>query len=450
MNFPKDFVWGAASASYQVEGAAYEDGKGLNTWDMFCRTPDKIWEGCTGNVACDQYHRYKEDVALMKAMGLKAYRFSLSWSRLLPAGVGKPSEKGLAFYDALIDELLAADITPWLTLFHWDYPYELYCRGGWLNPDSPAWFAEYADLVVKRYSDRVQNWMTINEPQVFLQLGHREGTHAPGLQLDWPELLRAAHHALLSHGRAVQVIRAGAKKPPRIGFAPVGEARMPASNAPADIEAARLAMFAVYEKSLWSNAWFSDPIFFGRYPEDGLQLYGSAVPAYTEGEMKIISEPIDFYGMNTYRGAFMRAGKEGVPEWVPLPGSHPRTLFNWEVTPEALYWAPRFFHERYKKPIVVTENGMSNIDWVHADGKVHDPQRIDFTRRYLQQLARAAADGIPVQGYFHWSLTDNFEWAEGFRQRFGLIYVEYETQQRTPKDSAAWYSQVIASNGSEL
>ena len=450
MTFPKDFIWGAASASYQVEGAAYEDGKGLNVWDMFCRTPGKVWESCTGDVACDQYHRFKEDVTLMKELGLKAHRFSISWSRVLPEGTGKPNPKGLAYYDALVDALLAAGITPWVTLFHWDYPYELFCRGGWLNPESPAWFAEYASLIVKQLSDRVQHWMTINEPQVFLHLGHVDGTHAPGLKLDWPEVLRAAHNTLLAHGRAVQVIRAEAKKTPTVGFAPVGVTSIPVSDSPADIEAARRGMFSVYEKSLWMNTWFSDPIFLKQYPEDGLALFGSALPKVDPGDMEIIGQPLDFYGMNTYQGEYVRAGRDGVPELVPMPNTRPQTHYYWSITPEALYWGPRFFYEQYKKPIVVTENGMSNTDWIHQDGKVHDPQRIDYTQRYLTQLKKACADGVEVKGYFHWSIMDNFEWAAGYRQRFGMVYVDYPTQKRVPKDSAYWYKDVIETNGKNL
>ena len=450
MSFPKDFVWGAAAAAYQVEGAAYEDGKGLNIWDTFCRTPGKIWEGCTGDTTCDHYHRFKDDVAVMKQVGLKAYRLSINWSRVLPEGTGKSNPKGLAFYDALIDALLAAGITPWVTLFHWDYPYDLFNRGGWLNPESPAWFEEYASLVVKHLSDRVQHWMTINEPQVFLQLGHVNGVHAPGLQMDWPEVLRATHHVLLAHGRAVQAIRAGAKKTPVVGFAPVGTVCMPVSDSAADIEAARREMFAVNDKSLWINTWFSDPIFFKHYPEDGVKLFGPAVPKFSAGDMEIIGQPLDFYGMNTYQGTFVKAGAHGNPEKVWLPNTRPQTLFYWGITPEALYWGPRFFHERYKAPIVVTENGLSNTDWIHQDGKVHDPQRIDFTRRYLQQLKKACTDGIPVKGYFHWSIMDNFEWAEGYRQRFGMVYVDYPTQKRVLKDSAVWYNGVIASNGESL
>lgn len=447
MSFPKDFIWGAAAASHQVEGAVDEDGKGLNVWDVFSRTPGRVWEGCTGDIACDHYHRFREDVAVMKQIGLKAYRLSISWSRVLPGGTGKPNEKGLAFYDALIDELLGAGITPWVTLFHWDYPYELFCRGGWLNPECPAWFEEYTMLLMKHLSDRVQHWMTINEPQVFIQFGHVEGLHAPGLKLEWPEVLRAAHHVLLSHGRAVQVIRGDARQKPTIGFAPVGSTCMPASNTLEDREAAREAMFAVNKKNLWMNAWFSDPIFLGHYPEDGLKLFGPAVPHIKSGDMEMINQPLDFYGMNTYFGDFIKRGAEGKPETVSLPNTRAQTLFYWPVTPEALYWGPRFFYERYHKPIVVTENGISNMDWIHTDGRVHDSQRIDFTSRYLLQLKKAAADGVPLKGYFHWSIMDNFEWAEGYRQRFGLVYVDYPTQKRVLKDSAGWYKEIIATNG---
>jgi beta-glucosidase len=450
MSFPKNFVWGAASAAYQVEGAAYADGKGLNTWDMFCRTPGAIWEGNTGEIACDQYHRYKDDVAIMKTMGLKAYRLSINWSRVLPEGTGKPNPKGLAFYEALIDELLSAGITPWVTLFHWDYPYELYWRGGWLNPASSDWFAEYAKLVVDHLSDRVQHWMTINEPQVFLQNGHIEGTHAPGLRLALPEALRAAHNVLLGHGKAVQAIRAGAKKPPQVGFAFVGGANFPDSEKPEDIEAARMASFNVYQKDLWSNSWFADPIFFKHYPEDGLKLFGAAAPKVSPGDMDIISQPVDFYGMNTYFGARIRRGANGLSEEVQPPVGHTVTLFHWRIQPETLYWTPRFLYERYKTPVYITENGMSDIDFVHLDGKVHDPQRIDFTRRYLRMVRKAIEDNVDIRGYFHWSLTDNFEWAEGFKQRFGLVYIDFPTGKRIPKDSAEWYRQVIATNGENL
>ena len=451
MSFPKGFVWGASAASYQVEGAAFEDGKGASVWDMMCRKEGAVWNGQSGEVACDHYHRYEEDVALMKQIGLKAYRLSICWPRVMPAGTGSVNPKGLEFCDRLVDELLAAGIAPYVTLFHWDYPLELYYRGGWLNPDSPDWFAGYARVVVERLSDRVTHWMTLNEPQCFVGLGHRDGVHAPGDTLAFGEILRMAHHALLAHGKAVQVIRASAKGEAQVGYAPVGGVKIPASEDPKDVEAARAAMFSITEpKDYWANTWWMDPVILGRYPEDGLEAFADDLPDITPSDLEAMCQPLDFFGVNIYQGQAIRAGEGGRPEPVGLPTGHALTAFRWPVTPEALRWGPRFFFERYRLPIVITENGMANTDWVSLDGRVHDPQRIDFTRRYLLELAKAGADGVDIRGYFHWSVMDNFEWAEGYRQRFGLIYVDYPTQKRTLKDSAYWYREVIASNGATL
>jgi beta-glucosidase len=449
-SFPKDFVWGAAAAAYQVEGAARADGKAPSVWDMLCRKEDAIWGGQSGDVACDHYRRYKQDVALMKRIGLQAYRLSVSWPRVIPQGAGAVNPKGLAFYDRLVDRLLAAGVTPFVTLFHWDYPYALYCRGGWLNPDSPDWFADYAGVVVKKLSDRVRHWMTLNEPVCFIDLGMRVGRHAPGDKLGWAEVLRAAHHALLAHGKAVQAIRARSRSRCRVGFAPVANICVPATDKPADIAAARRAMFGFDRRTLWVHTWWNDPIFFGRYPADGLRVFGKDAPRVATGDMKTIRQPLDFFGVNIYSGQTVRAGRDGKPQTVPLPPGHDLTAFRWPVTPSALYWGPRFLHERYRAPIYITENGMSNTDWIARDGAVHDPQRIDFTARYLRELRRAIADGVDVRGYFHWSIMDNFEWAEGFKERFGLIYVDYPTQRRVLKDSAYWYRQLIAANGANL
>jgi len=453
MQFPEQFTWGAAAASYQIEGAAREDGKGLSVWDMLCRRPGKIWNGHTGDIACNHYHRYKEDVAIMKEIGLQAYRFSISWPRVMPDGTGAVNEKGLEFYDRLVDELLAAGIQPWATLFHWDLPYELYCRGHWLNPDMPQWFADYTRVIVDRLSDRVTNWMTLNEPQCFIGIGLHAAFHAPGDKLGLHELLRAAHNVLLSHGRAVQVIRSHAKSKATIGWAPVGVVAMPVTNTPADIEAARKSMFDVQAYAswnpLWNNTWFGDPVVFGKYPEDGLKIYGDAVPVVREGDMKIISEPIDFYGANIYVGTEIKADVNGEPEKIPDTFT-PLTAFKWTVHPETLYWGPRFLHERYKLPIVITENGLSNADWVSLDGRVHDLQRVDFLARHLRELCRAIGDGVDVRGYFQWSIMDNFEWAEGYKERFGLVHVDYTTQKRTLKDSAYFYNKVIGSRGGSL
>jgi len=270
MSFPNEFVWGAAAASYQIEGAAYEDGKGLSVWDMMCRQPGKIWSGNTGDVACDHYHRYEEDARLMAKIGLKAYRLSISWPRVLSDGIGRINARGLAFYDKLIDSLLENNVEPWVTLFHWDYPYALYCRGGWLNRDSADWFAEYTRGIVDKFSDRVSHWMTQNEPQCYIGLGHQSGIHAPGLKLGFSDVLLAAHHSLLAHGKAGQVIRAYARVKPNIGAAPVGIVKIPYSKTPEDIETARKSMFSITTKNCWNNTWFADPLVFGRYPQDGI------------------------------------------------------------------------------------------------------------------------------------------------------------------------------------
>jgi beta-glucosidase len=401
-------------------------------------------------VACDHYHRWQEDVGLMKGIGLKAYRLSVSWSRVMPAGTGAINARGLEFYDRLVDGLLAAGIEPWVTLFHWDLPYALYLRGGWLNRESVDWFGDYTDAVVRKLSDRVSRWMTLNEPQCFIGLGLGTGVHAPGDKLGLKEVLTAGHHALMAHGKAVQVIRAGARKPPSIGWAPVGVTHVPATDSPADIAAARAATFSVTTRDCWSNTWWADPVFFGHYPEDGLKLFGRDAPVVQTGDMELIHRPLDFYGANIYGGIVTRAGADGKPEPVAFRPGYPHTLFAWKVVPSALYWGPRFLHERYPVPLVVTENGLSNQDWISLDGKVHDPLRIDFLERYLSELRRACHDGVPVKGYFTWSIMDNFEWAEGYKQRFGLIYVDYVTGQRTPKDSAAWYRGVIQSNGANV
>jgi beta-glucosidase len=445
MAFPENFVWGAATSAYQIEGAANEEGRGESVWDMFCRQPGRVHEGCTGRTACDHYHRYKHDVSIMHSLGIPAYRFSVSWPRVLPAGTGGVNAPGLAFYDRLVDELLTAGIQPWVTLFHWDFPYALYCRGGWLNRESVEWFSDYAQVVVRALSDRVTHWLTFNEPQCFVGFGHLSGVHAPGVRHGLREALLAAHHVLLAHGRAVQAIRANAVRSPCVGWAPVGAVSAPVDPAePADVEAARHASFALRplegpsDNALFNTTWWADPVVFGRYPEDGLKRFGDAVPDATADDMKTIAQPLDFYGVNIYSSSVIGARAQD---------GHPVTALKWPVTPQCLYWGPRFLFERYGLPLVITENGMSGIDWVSLDGKVHDPQRIDFIARHLNELRRCIADGVDVRGYFHWSLLDNFEWAEGYKERFGLIHVDFATQKRTLKDSAYWFAEVIKTNG---
>ncbi len=447
--FPDDFVWGAAAASYQIEGAADADGKGPSTWDMFCERPGKIYNGQTGAVACDHYHRYPEDVSLMRELGLQAYRLSLSWPRLIPAGIGASNPAGFDFYDRLFDALLEAGITPYVTLFHWDYPLALYHRGGWLNRDSAHWFAEYTERVARAFGDRIKVWMTFNEPQVFIDGGHREGRHAPGDQLRFHEVLRACHHVLLAHGQAVRALRAHVRET-RVGYAPVTLTYVPSPGEPADVDALRTCMFQTNSHNLRTNAWWIDPVILGRYPEDGLAYYGGEVPEIASGDLETIAAPLDFLGANIYSADFVRRDRGGKPELAPVPHGFPRSAFDWPITPDALYWGPRLLHERYQLPIVITENGVSCRDQPSLDGTVQDTGRSDFITRYLIELRRAVAEGAPVQGYFHWSILDNFEWAHGYKHRFGLVHVDYATQKRTLKESARHYADIIRTNGASL
>ena len=449
MGFAKDFVWGAATSSYQIEGTGRDSGKGQNIWDVFTKDPGRVYEGHTGDIACDHYHRFREDVAYMKELGLKGYRFSIDWSRALPEGTGKVNEKGIDFYNALIDELLEQGIEPYITLYHWELPYEIYKRGGWMNPEIVEWFGQYARLVAERFSDRVKYFFTLNEPQCFVGLGFLQGCHAPGVKAPLRDTFEMAHNALKAHGRAVQMLRAYGKQNVQIGYAPTSGMCYPEKETPKDIEAARKALFALPDDLsnwTWNVSWWSDPVILGKYPEEGMKKYEKYLPVITDEDMKLISQPIDFYGQNIYNGRCIRMGTDGRPEEVRRPAGFPKTATNWPVTPEALYWGPKFLYERYRKPIYITENGMACHDTVSQDGKVHDPNRIDFLARYLKNLKRAAEE-IDIRGYFQWSLMDNFEWDKGYAERFGIIYVDFETQERIWKDSAYWYRDLIHRNG---
>jgi beta-glucosidase len=451
MAFPKDFIWGAATSAYQIEGAAHDDGRGPSIWDLFSRKAGAVWQGASGDVACDHYHRYREDISLMKGLGLQAYRFSISWPRVLPQGTGPVNKQGLDFYDRLVDRLLSAGITPYVTLFHWDYPQALHEQGGWLSRDSSDWFAEYAAVVVSRLSDRVQNWFTVNEPQIFVGCGYQNGSHAPGERLDFPQVLAIAHNVLLAHGKAVQTIRSRARVKPCVGYAlSVNPVAVPATDSADDIQAAGQAFFANTKQSCMNNSWWTDPVVFGRYPEDGLKLFENALPLVGDSDMKTISQPLDFLGLNVYFGELYCAGANGAPMVVPFAPGLARTSFSWPIVPESLYWAAKFYYERYALPIIIAENGMSNRDSLSSDNAVHDPQRIDFLHRYLRELKRTCADAIDVRGYFLWSFMDNFEWAAGYRERFGIVYVDYPTQKRILKDSALWYREVITANGANI
>jgi beta-glucosidase len=426
-------------------------------WDEFAGKPDTIRDGQTGNIACDFYHRYSEDIARMQAIGLKAFRFSVSWSRVIPQGTGEVNQKGLDFYNHLVDALLAANITPVVTLFHSDTPLALVQRSAWLTRDIAGWLADYAALLARTLSDRVKYWLTINEPRSFVGGAYVVGIQAPGQTLPRKEYMSAAHIVLLSHGRAAQAIRANARQPVQISYPCDVSPPLPESESAADIAATKQSMFHSlvehFSAQFWwrEHAWWLDPVYTGEYPQTALTDLGADAPKILAGDMETIHQPLDFLAVNTYTGGLVRATPDGKSQFVDLPAGFPITaIYDWPVLPSVLYWGPKWLYERYKLPIFITENGCSCHDWVSLDGQVHDPQRIDFTTRYLRALARAASDGVPLQGYLYWSLLDNFEWQLGYTQRFGMIFVDYPTQKRTWKDSARWYASVITSNGASI
>ncbi|MBC8039654.1 MAG: beta-glucosidase [Opitutaceae bacterium] len=442
-SFPPGFLWGSATAAYQIEGAARKDGKGLSTWDVFCTRAGKIAGGQNGDVACDHYHRWPEDVALMKQLGLQSYRFSLSWPRILPDGTtDRVNEAGLAFYDRLVDALLAANIEPVATLFHWDLPHALHCQGGWLNRDISQKFADYAEVVARRLGVRVTRWCTLNEASNVGSLGHHLGIHAPGLDLAHRDYFRLVHHMNLAHGRAVSALRAGARGPVRVGQAFTQNINIPRSPAPADIAAANAEAFSFPpDKPWWSSHLWMDPLFSGAYSAEVRTFYGDIVDdTVRDGDLREIAAPMDYAGWNYYM------------DWAQPQQSagEPVTMMKWQVQPEGLYWGPKILHERTGLPVMVLENGIASMDWVATDGTVPDPLRIDYMRRHLRELHRAASEGVPVEGYYYWSFMDNFEWSAGYLPRFGLVHVDYKTQKRTPKASFDFYREVIRTHGARL
>lgn len=445
MGFPKNFLWGAATASYQIEGAAFEDGKGLNIWDVFSHEDGKVYENHNGDVACDHYHRLEEDLELLVKLGVKSYRFSVSWSRIIPEGIGQVNQQGIAFYQKLVSGLKERGIIPCMTLYHWDLPYALHLKGGWLNDDSPKWFAEYAKVIKTYFGKDVSCFITFNEPQVFVGCGYLNGDHAPGYHLSKAEIIRISHNVLKAHGLAVKELREGESC--KIGFVGASCPCIPATDRKEDVEAAYLQYFSSNSKEfVFSDVFWFDPVLKGKYPKWVTYINDINMPVITSEDMEIISQPIDFVGLNIYNGKYVSEDSGILPKKKGIP----RTAIGWPITPEALYWGPKFFSERYHKPIMITENGMSCHDCVSLDGKVHDENRIDYMHRYLLQLKKAIADGVEVEGYFAWSLLDNFEWANGYNDRFGLTYVDYETQQRILKDSGYFYQQIIRTNGEQL
>ncbi|MDC7233042.1 MAG: GH1 family beta-glucosidase [Spirochaetales bacterium] len=442
--FPKDFIWGTATASYQIEGAWNEDGRGPSVWDTFAHTEGKIDDNTTGDKTCDHYHRFKEDVALMKKMGLKNYRLSLSWSRILPEGKGGVNQKGLDFYNDLIDELLAAGITPFITLFHWDLPQALQDAGGWANRETAYLYRDYAEIVTKALGDRVKNWMTHNEPWVHTMCGHFFGNHAPGLT-DLKKALQTAHHMLLAHGLAIPVIRKNSKGC-RVGLVNNLEWIEPASSSERDKAAA-----ARHDGAF--NRWYLDPLFFGSYPQDMMEWYGEDVPQIEAGDMKIISTPMDFLGVNFYTRRIMAHDSQGNflnCRQVRYPFMRKSDYEEWENNAEGLYRLLIRLKEDYNSPeLMITENGTPLQDKIE-NGEVHDPDRIDYLYRHMGAAWQAIADGVDLKGYFVWSFLDNFEWCLGFTKRFGLVYTDYESGKRIVKDSGRWYEKVLKTNSISL
>ncbi len=440
LQFPADFLWGCATSAYQIEGAVTADGRGRTNWDTFAHTRGKTHAGQTGDVAADSYHRFREDVRLLKDLGAKTYRFSIAWSRIFPSGTGRPNDKGIAYYDRLVDELLANGITPYATLFHWDLPDAL--PGGWQSRDTSKAFGDYAGYVAKHLSDRVRNFMTTNELVCFTDLSYKVGQFAPGLKLGDAAVNQIRHHAVLAHGLGVQAVRANGAAGTLVGIAENPRVYVPVIETAEHIDAAKRAFRL-------ENAPFITTVLEGRYPDEYMEREGANAPRVESGDMTIIGSPLDFVGLNVYQPEYARA--DGSRQGYAVdrrPTSYPRMASPWLfVGPEVMYWAVRSVTELWSpQAIYITENGCSGEDFRDAAGRIEDTDRIMFLRNYLTHLQRAVSENYPVKGYFLWSLMDNFEWADGYGKRFGIYQVNFATQERTPKRSALWYREVIARN----
>ena len=442
LTFPEGFIWGAATSSYQIEGSPLSDGAGPSIWHRFAHTHGNVLNGDTGDVACDHYRRYPEDVALMKEMGLKAYRLSVSWSRVFPEGKGRINERGLDFYDRLVDALMEAGVTPFVTLYHWDLPGALQDLGGWTNPDIADWFAQYTMAMYLRLGDRVAHWITLNEPWVTMNAGHIDGRHAPGMR-DTFAGLKTARSLMLAHGRAVQTYRACGGKGD-IGITLNLDRYHPATSSDEDRACAE-------RSNAYIDRLFLDPIFKGSYPEELAEWFGDAWPAFDNEDMEVISTPIDFLGVNYYtRNVVAHKEGSGPLHAERVRQSAPHTVMDMEIYPEGMHDLLSWIRDAYgSPPMYITENGAPFEDRVTPSGEVDDGDRIDYLRLHFAQAHRAIQDGVDLRGYFVWSLMDNFEWAQGYSRRIGLVRVDYDTQRRIVKKSGRWYRDVIARNGIE-
>jgi beta-glucosidase len=438
--FPPNFLWGCATSAYQIEGAVAVDGRGPSNWDIFSHTPGKTHQGETGDLAADSYHLYKDDVKLLKELGAKAYRFSLSWSRIFPEGRGKPNAAGLAYYQRLIDELLSNGIEPYVTLFHWDLPQAL--EGGWQSRDTSKAFGDYAAYAARKLSDRVRHFMTTNEMVCFTDLSYQIGQFAPGLKLGAAQVNQIRHHGLLAHGLGVQAIRANSSSGTQVGLAENPKVYVPVIESAEHIEAAKRAFRE-------ENAPFLTAVMEGKYTDGYIEREGANAPKVQGDDLKMIGSPLDFVGLNVYQPEYARAdaGASGYSV-ARRPSSFPHMASPWLfIGPEVIYWAIRHTSDLWNPhAIYTTENGCSCEDLRDAEGRIEDTDRVMFLRNYLTHLQRAAAQGYPIKGYFLWSLLDNYEWADGYSKRFGIHYVDFKTRKRTPKLSADWYREVIARN----
>jgi beta-glucosidase len=444
IKFPEDMKWGAATASYQIEGAANEDGRGKSIWDTFCETPGKVLNGDSGEVACDSYHRTSEDVAIMKDLGIDLYRFSIAWPRIFPTGIGEVNQKGLDYYHQLVDELLANGIEPMVTLYHWDLPQALQDKGGWDNRDTIDAFVNYAEVMFKEFSGKVKKWITFNEPWCVSFLSNYLGIHAPGNR-DLQLAVNVAHHLHVAHGRTVQKFRELGFEGD-IGFAPNTTWLEPFSNKQEDTEACRRGIGEFIE-------WFFEPVFKGTYPQflvDWFSKKGVTVPIL-DGDMQDIHQPIDFVGINYYNGSVARYKENsGLFDFETIDNGFERTDIGWPIYPQGFYKVLTYITEQYGNvPIYITENGACYND-EPVDGRVRDDRRINFLKQHLVSLQRSIESGVNIKGYISWSLMDNFEWAEGYSKRFGIVFVNYRTLERIKKDSFYWYKQTIRNNYFEM
>ena len=446
MAFGKDFVWGAASSAYQTEGYPAADGGGESVWDVFCRKPGAVANGEDGSVACDGYHRFEEDIALLASLGLRAYRFSTSWARIDPKGDGRWNEAGLRYYDRVVDCCLRHGVTPWMTLYHWELPQALEAGGGWLRRETAEAFAHFAGRMARHFGGRVSRFITLNEPQIVLKLGYCDGVHAPGRRCPLPQLVQCWKSLMLAHGLAFRAIRSAAPGA-QIGIASTGKLCYP--HSPSDEEAAREETFRLTDADwMFTHPITLDAVCFGRVePEPG--ALSSLMRKISQEDWDIMHAVPDFIGINSYNGSEIAADANGRPVYLPRPKGFPCTALKWPITPEIMEYGYAFLYGRYRLPLYVTECGLSCNDRIYLDGQVHDADRIDFLHRYLLAL-RKGSERAGIRGFFHWSLTDNFEWHSGYAERFGLIYIDYPTQKRIPKDSARWFARVVRENGRSL